>query len=268
MSKSYDLSTSSKWANLPDGDHVVKLRAKGAGFGTSSFSNSVTVKKGSAMPVKGDLITIESKQYRVLKTSGSVAEVLAMYDATTSQVVGSNNTYAGSALDTYCNSTFYGTLSSAMQNAIIEKTFQQDEWSWSSLPSGGTGAAIYRGIYGSSKYVIGLTNASYGSSISRKCYALSVQDAINYLEVATSMDFSNTTLNSENVWTMFWNQQTSLGSVYIWLRSAYDSKSDDIFYADGNRGTLDYNLASLAYSVRPAFQIDLSKIEWSPVGGG
>lgn len=47
MSKSYDLSTSSKWANLADGDHVVKLRAKGAGYGTSSFSNSVTVTKGA-----------------------------------------------------------------------------------------------------------------------------------------------------------------------------------------------------------------------------
>lgn len=50
MSKSYDLSTSTKWANLADGDHVVKLRAKGTGFGDSSFSNSVTVKKG--LPVK------------------------------------------------------------------------------------------------------------------------------------------------------------------------------------------------------------------------
>lgn len=47
MSKSYDLSTSTKWANLADGDHVVKLKAKGAGFGDSSFSNSVTVKKAA-----------------------------------------------------------------------------------------------------------------------------------------------------------------------------------------------------------------------------
>lgn len=48
MSKSYDLSTSTKWANLADGEHVVKLKAKGAGYGTSSFSNSVTVTKGVA----------------------------------------------------------------------------------------------------------------------------------------------------------------------------------------------------------------------------
>lgn len=48
MSKSYDLSTSSKWANLADGEHVVKLKSKGSGYGTSSFSNSVTVTKGAA----------------------------------------------------------------------------------------------------------------------------------------------------------------------------------------------------------------------------
>lgn len=47
MSKSYDLSTSTKWANLADGEHTVKLRAKGTGYGTSSFSNSVTVTKGA-----------------------------------------------------------------------------------------------------------------------------------------------------------------------------------------------------------------------------
>lgn len=47
MSKSYDLSTSSKWANLADGEHTVKIKAKGSGYGTSSFSNSVTVTKGA-----------------------------------------------------------------------------------------------------------------------------------------------------------------------------------------------------------------------------
>ena len=48
MSKSYDLSTSSKWASLADGDHSVTIKAKGAGFGDSSFSNSVTVTKAAA----------------------------------------------------------------------------------------------------------------------------------------------------------------------------------------------------------------------------
>lgn len=59
MSKSYDLSTSTKWANLADGEHVVKLRAKGSGYGTSSFSNSVTVTKGAT--VYTDCLTFTGK---------------------------------------------------------------------------------------------------------------------------------------------------------------------------------------------------------------
>ena len=268
MSKSYDLSTSTKWANLADGDHVVKLRAKGAGYGSSSFSNSVTVTKGSAMPVKGDLITIESKQYRVLKTNGSVAEVLAMYDVTNSQVFGTDNTYAGSALDTYCNSTFYGTLSTAMKNAIVEKTFKQDSWHFSWDVGTTLGSPKYIGYASDNDdYELSLVTAEFGTSISRKCYALSVQDVIDYLEVTPSMTAADTTLNPTNIWMMFWNQTASPGSIYSWLCST-NSYARTSFYARGSYGdVVDYSVDAIR-GVRPAFQIDLSKIEWTPVGGG
>lgn len=270
MSKSYDLSTSTKWANLADGNHVVKLRAKGSGFGDSSFSNSVTVKKGSAMPVKGDLITIESKQYRVLKITDTIAEVLAMYNSTTSQKFDASenysNVYANSSFDVYLSQTFYNSLSTTMQNAIVAKTFQQDSWKW----SGGTSAiANYAGTYKTTNnYTLSLMSTTFGVSISRKCYVLSCQDVIDYLEVTTSMGSADTTLTSENVWRMFWNQTTSPGSTYPWLRSAYSDYSNYAFYVSGNIGNLDYYYVSYAYAVRPAFQIDLSKIEWTPVGGG
>ena len=273
MSKSYDLSTSTKWANLADGEHVVKLKSKGSGYGTSSFSNSVTVTKGVAMPVKGDLITIESKQYRVLKTNGSVAEVLAMYDASTSVKFDTNssynNTYAGKNIDTYCNSTFYSSLSTAMKTAIVDKTFTQDSWSLIFDTSGGTGTAIYQGTtYSSSYYRVGLVNAAYGTSISRKCYVLSVQDVIDYLEVTTAMDVTSTTLTSVNIWKMFWNRTTSPKSPSPWLRSAKSDNANTPFYVTRDIGRLSAISAGSPYAVRPAFQIDLSKIEWSPVGGG
>lgn len=272
MSKSYDLSTSTKWANLADGEHVVKLRARGAGFGDSSFSNEVTVTKGSAMPVKGDLITIESKQYRVLKVNESIAEVLAMYNSTTSYVFDTNssynNTYTGKNIDTYCNSTFYSNLSTAMKTAIVDKTFTQDSWSWTSGSSGGEGTAIYQGItYASFQYRAGLVNAAYGTSISRKCYVLSVQDVIDYLGVTTAMDVASTTLTSANVWKMFWNQTTSPKSASLWLRSAKSDNPRTAFLIDKESGRLSAISVSSPYVVRPAFQIDLSKIEWSPVGG-
>lgn len=221
------------------------------------------------MPAKGDLITIESKQYRVLKTSGSVAEVLTMYDASTSQkfdTSGNSNVYANSSLDVYLSQTFYNSLSTNMQNAIVEKTFQQDSWKWD---GGSSAIANYAGTYQTTNnYTLSLMSTTYGSSISRKCYVLSCQDVIDYLEVTTSMGSANTTLTSENVWRMFWNQSTSPGDIFIWLRSAISDFSDFAFYVFGNYGYLDNFNVDNTYAVRPAFQIDLSKIEWTPVGGG
>lgn len=267
MSKSYDLSTSSKWANLADGEHVVKLRAKGTGYGTSSFSNSVTVTKGSTMPVKGDLITIESKQYRVLKTSGSVAEVLSMYDAKKSQRFAlSENVYSNSDLDNYISNEFYNSLSTDLKNAIVIKNFRQDSWY-----TGNKDGAIakYNGSYNTTNnYTLSLISTTFGDSISRNCYALSCQDVIDYLEVTTSMSSSNTTLTSENVWKMFWNQTTAPDNYSVWLRSAYSGYYDSAIYVDSGNGKLDRYTVATTRAVRPAFQIDLSKIEWTPVGGG
>lgn len=265
MSKSYDLSTSTKWANLADGDHVVKLRARGSGYGSLSFSNSVTVTKSSiVMPAKGDLITIETKQYRVLKTNGSVAEVLAMYDASTQKFDSTssdyNNTYEGKSLDIYCNSTFYSGLSAAMRGAIVDKTFAQDSWGYStSVPT----VSHYTGKYSSSTYYLKLSNATYGASIARHCYCLSVQDILDYLEVTTSMGISDTTLTDTNLWKMIWNQTTSPGSTYPWTRSAYSGMSSFAFGVHDYGGYLFYFSVGNSRAVRPAFQIDLSKIEWA-----
>lgn len=46
----YDLSTSSKWASLSSGTHTVRLKAQAVGYGSSSFSNEVTVTKNGANP--------------------------------------------------------------------------------------------------------------------------------------------------------------------------------------------------------------------------
>ena len=200
----------------------------------------------------------------MLKTKGTVAEVLAMYDASASQIFGSTQVYANSELDTYCNTTFYNSLSNTMQNAVVAKTFQQDSWYWSSGTSGGSGNPIYQGTYQTTNnYRLGLNNAAFGSSISRKCYVLSVQDVIDYLGVTTSMGSADTTLTSENVWKMFWNQTTSPDSTYPWLRSASAAISYSAFYVRGNYGSLDDFYVDRSIAVRPALQIDLSKISWS-----
>lgn len=223
-----------------------------------------SLRPDSEMPIKGDLITIENKQYRVLKINKTVAEVLAMYDSTTLQKFGSTQTYANSSLDVYLSQTFYNSLSSVMQAAIVAKTFQQDSWYWNSGTSGGSGNPIYQGTYQTTNnYRLGLGNAAFGSSISRKCYVLSVQDVIDYLGVTTSMGSADTTLTSENVWKMFWNQTTSPGSTYPWLRSARADFSGGAFRVNGFSGSLVYTLVDSSFAVRPALQIDLSKIEFT-----
>lgn len=212
-------------------------------------------------PSKGDIITIENKQYRILKMNGTVAEVVALYEATTSQF-GTNNTYANSKVDTYCNTTFFNSLSSAMQTAIVAKTFQQDEWKWNSGSSGGTGSPIYQGKYVSGTYRLGLTNAKFGASISRKCYAISVQDIIDYLAVTTDMTVENTTLTEYNLWEMLWNETTQPGG-FVWTRSAVSGYSDYSHGVDGFDGDILLERVDYSRRIYPAFQIDLSKISWS-----
>lgn len=229
------------------------------------YDNYITTGALVKQATKGDIITIEDKQYRVLKMNGTIAEVLAMYDATTSQKfdpADSSEVYANSSLDVYLSQTFYNSLSSNMQAAIAAKTFQQDKWYRTSGTSGGSGNPIYQGTYGTSNYRLGLNSAAFGSSISRKCYVLSVQDVIDYLGVTPTMGVANTTLTKENVWKMFWNQTTQPDSSNLWLRSAASEYSGNAYRIWAYNGCLDYIRVNADYAVRPAFQIDLSKISW------
>lgn len=224
---------------------------------------AVTVFEKATMPIKGDIITLDSKQYRVLKINGTVAEVLCMYDANKIKF-GNNNTYAGKNIDTYCNNTFYTGLSAAMKSAIVDKTFTQDQWKLSnSVPT----KSHYTGKASSSTYdltyYLTLDNAAFGTSITRHCYCLSVQDVLDYLEATTYMGISDTTLTNPNVWKMFWNVTESQSGKTIWLRSASPSDIGDVFYVYGFSGKVDLSNVTNSEGVRPAFQIDLSKISWS-----
>lgn len=217
------------------------------------------------MPAKGDIINIDMtgsgtpQQYRVLKINDSVAEVLSMNAPSTQKFASSGQTYENSILDTYLNTTWYNTLSSTAKAAIIDKTFRQDSWYF-----GTQGNPVYQGIRGGTGYQISLDNASYGNEIIRHCYVLSVQDVLDYLEVTPQMTQADTTLADVNVWTMFWNSTTS-HSGNLWLRSARTtSNNNSAFYVTGNNGNLSFSSTDYTGGVvRPAFQIDLSKIDYT-----
>lgn len=242
-------------------------------IGSAKDNVSVTVVGSDVEPIvgKGKIITIEGKQYRVLKVLGNVAEVLAMYDANTSQVFNATSKtvaftggamgqqYQGSDLDTYLNETFFATLSATMQAAIVPKDITQDLWRTRGSASGG--ASYYHQTYETAS--IYYYDNSYGNSYgtaevgSRNVYALSVKDVIDYLDVPLGGEFADTDVRQ-----MFWNRTTSISN-FTWLRSADAGSNSNVFIANGQHGYLNGIICSFNEASRPAFQIDLSKVEFT-----
>lgn len=211
-------------------------------------------------PVKGDIINIDmngdnvSEQYLVLSINNKVAEVLSRTDYTSCVFAASGQIYSGSTLDTTLNTTYYNTLSEVAKAAIVDKSFQPDSWYNSSA-----GNPDYTGYYGSTwTYTLSLGSASFGSLITRHIYALSIQDILDYIECVPSMNLSNTTLKMVNVQNMY-----NITSGYVWTRSALASNSGQVLDVVGQYGAMDGYPVNNAQGARPAFQIDLSKIDWS-----
>lgn len=218
------------------------------------------------MPKKGDLIQMNldgtSRQYRVLRMDGSIAEVLTMWNLSTSIKFNNNNTYSGSILDTYLNTTWYNTLSSDAKAAIVPKNITQDSWH-----RGTTGSPQYSGTYGntapgSTSYTIGKDSNNYRTIGSRCVYAISIQEVLDYLSDNSVLVDTSGMLRNQNIWKMFWNQTTNI-SEFLWLRSA---SADDYILAWYVNGFLGYPVDDRAFNenaVRGALQIDLSKIDFT-----
>ena len=210
---------------------------------------------------KGQLITMNldgtDREYRILKLDGNIAEVVCMSSVGKS-TFGGNNTYAGSSLDTYLNSTWYNTLTAAAKAAIVSKTFNQDGWYW-----GTSGSPVYSGHYGptvpgTNSYSISKDSDTYGDQITRNVYALSVQDVIDYI---TDTDVGDGKLENYNIWKMFWNMTTQPSDLeYPWLRSADPSDTSIGWGAGYSNGDIVRLFLDNNVSVRPALTVDLSKI--------
>lgn len=216
---------------------------------------------------KGHIISMNldgtARNYRIIKNvGGSVMEVVCMEAVGTSRFAESGNIYEGEALDTFLNTTWYNTLSADAKAAIVDKTIRQDEWY-----SGASGNPDYSGYYGSTKpgttaYTVSLGTATFGNSITRHIYALSLQDVLDYV-LDTSV--TDGLLQNYNIWKMFWNDEIAhTGDANkIWTRSSeHSSICVNIF---GGSGSIDASLPRTIYQARPAFQIDLFKITYTEV---
>ena len=212
------------------------------------------------MPIKGDIITMDlgngSKQYRVLKITGtSTALCIGMYNATSSTTFGSNNTYAGSTLDTYLNQTFYNSLSDTGKGAIIPTNIIQYKYTYNEAAETTTHAS--RADYS--------TKAQVAVVGDRYIYAIDVEDIEEYFGGTAGSVSAKTpgTFSTADLLTMIYNNPSKQSGVYSWLRSAYADGSNSVFYVNADIGRVNNRSVFNYTAARPGFQIDLSKIAWA-----
>lgn len=232
----------------------------------------VRVKVASDPPIvpKGTLININldgtERQYRILSVNGNVCKVLGMFNDligvynSTSTTTDFNGTiaqkYEGSTLDTYLNTTWYNTLSTEAKNAIVPENVIQYCYKYydtPNTPNTPTYTYQYQYNWSDSDYenAKNMGNVTVGD---RNVFALDLKDIFDY--------FGKVCITSNELMTMFFNQTTAV-SKDLWLRSSDAASSGDAWYVHGAYGLLLNRPVAGRGIVRPAFNIDLSKIEWS-----
>ena len=224
------------------------------------------------IPVKGDLITMNldgtSRQYRVLSVNGNICKVLGMWDDFTSKYNEKSTTtifngitaqkYEGSTLDTYLNITWYNTLSSEAKNAIVPENVVQYCYQYYDKPNTpNTPTYTYQHQYNwsNSDY----DNADDVGNVvvgNRNVFTLDLKDIYDYI--------GKVCITSDELMTMFWNS-TAKVSKHIWFRSSGAENSDYCWGLFGNSGRLYYGIATKSYIVRPALNLDMSKIQYTIV---
>lgn len=221
---------------------------------------------------KGSLVKMNldgtERQYRVLSVNGNVCKVLGMWDdfesaynsTSTTTTFGSTTAqkYEGSTLDTYLNTTWYNTLSSEAKNAIVSENVVQYCYKYynePNTPNTPTYTYQYQYNWSDSNY----DNADNVGNVvvgNRNVFALDLKDIFDYI--------GKVCITSDELMTMFWNS-TTIVFKYLWLRSSradYSHIAWDMY--DGN-GSLDGCDVYSSSVVRPALNLDMSKIQYTLV---
>lgn len=221
------------------------------------------------MPKKGQIITIDlgndNHEYRVLKVNGRVAECLSMYSINDTQPYDYNLdttifdkktegiAYAWSSLDMLLNNTIYNSFSAEAKAAIQPTEIVQMMYMYSDEPNTPNGIT-YTYQYNWNHDYENVTLVDQITVGDRYLYALDIKDIFDY--------YNKQVITSDELNTLFYNTAAPV-SISTWLRSAYAAFSARAWYVIGDSGDLGSRYAYNEYAARPAFQIDLSKINWS-----
>ena len=224
-------------------------------------------------PVKGSIVKMNldgtERQYRVLSVNGNICKILGMWDDFTSAYNSTSTTttfgsttaqkYEGSTLDTYLNTTWYNTLTSAAKAAIVPENVVQYCYQYydePNTPNTPTYTYQYQYNWSDSDYenANDVGNVTVGN---RNVFALDLKDIFDY--------FDKVCITSNELMTLFWNS-TAKVSKYLWLRSSRADSSDYAWGVYGGYGSL--GSGDLVYDslvVRPALNLDMSKIQYTLV---
>lgn len=258
--------------NIVENGNLVRIKQSSKNNIIKINNSLVRAKVASDPPIvpKGTLIYMNldgtERQYRVLSVNGNVCKVLGMWDDLTSKYNSTSMTttfgsttaqkYEGSTLDTYLNTTWYNTLSIETKNAIVPENVVQYCYQYydePNTPNTLTYTYQYQYNWSDSDYknANNVGNVTVGE---RNVFALDLKDIFDYI--------GKVCITSDELMTMFWNSTTKV-SKYPWLRSSGAALSDYAWRVGGNYGYLDSRDVTRSYVVRPALNLDLSKIEWS-----
>lgn len=225
---------------------------------------------------KGDLIKLDldgngDKQYRVLGINGNVTKLLGMSDISTSQKYNAisktskftngitGQLYVGSDLDTYLNTTWYNTLTSTVKAAIVPESRTQYMYQYFDKPNTpNTPTYIYQYQYNWSDSDYDNVNLIDSILIgNRNIFALDLKDIFDY--------FGKVCITSNELMELWTNQTSAVGGKYWWLSSARAGDPGLAWGVSGDFGGLLCGLVVAAFAVRPAFNLDLSKINFTKV---
>ena len=280
--KTYSIATKAQSVTIPQGYHsgsgTVSIDAtEQEKITEDNITEGVTILgvTGTRVPKykiakKGDIITMDlgttaaagtNNTYRVLSIDGTQAKVVAMYDYNTSTKFNSSSVtttfsngatgqkYESSNLDTVLNTTFYNAMNDTAKAAIVPQTITQTTTSRTSTTPTSYDLSIID-TSGTTYYYTVNGTVSVGS---RYVFALDIPDLAEYKK-----DFGNYELNQ-----MFYNQNTPTTYTYPWLRSADADYSSNVCCVFSDCSSVDIDYYNYGGAVRPAFVIDLSKVDWS-----
>lgn len=185
------------------------------------------------------------------------------YNATSKTGTFTNGTigqsYVGSDLDTYLNTTWYNTLTSTVKAAIVPESRTQYMYQYydkPNTPNTSTYTYQYQYNWSDSDY----ENVNLTDSIligNRNIFALDLKDIFDY--------FGKVCITSNELMELWTNQTSAVTGKYWWLSSATADTPGRAWGVRGAYGSLGSGGVVGARAVRPAFNLDLSKINFTKV---